>query len=399
MFLKNMSKILLLILLIISVFNSPIIQAQTPEDIKNHWAQDYIMTLLNKEIMETNDQGKFRPDYATTRGAFSIALAKELNLLPSSTNKFTDLESYKEADLINSLVEKEIISAYKDNLFAPEKAITRTEAVVSVIKALGIKKEENIITLDNYNPYNDIDNNDYKNHIKIATKLNLLTTNTENKFNGSRSITRAETAKLIASLEKFTGQTAYITEIYPVSNKISVNFLQGERKVISIEEDAITARNNRLVKLDEILKTDKVFIITENEKAIYLKAYGMVTKKDLTTEVSKLTNGILSTEEVDKLAKGDINFLDDKVLTGVNNQLKKEGLTDNEINALMNTEWDKLEELSKERLAEAISIETGLPLIITKGLFEGEWDKIRSFAEAEVIQRVIQELLSSQLIS
>ncbi|MFW6287742.1 MAG: hypothetical protein ACOC2J_03220, partial [bacterium] len=150
---------------------------------------------------------------------------------------------------------------------------------------------------------------------------------------------------------------------------------------------------------EEIKKTDKVFFITKDNKTIYIKAYGLVTENDLATEISTITQGVLKPEEVKELSKGNIQFLQPKLLESVKIELKKQGLSENEIEALMNTEWDKLEELSKTRLTEAIAIRSGLPLDITRSLLEGDWEKIKSYAQMEMIQRVVQRILSNDLIS
>ena len=389
-----------IIFILILIFAITPVSAAVPQDIENHWAQDYIMTLLNNNIMETDENGLFNPEAAVSRGEFAVALAKKQNLLATNIDNFKDIENYAEKGLINALAEKNIITGYPDNTFRPDRAISRAEAVASIIKILGVKEDKEIINLNEYQPYTDIPEDHWAaNYIKIAAKLNLFVDNSEQNFNAGRPISRAESAKLIAQLENISGQTGYITDVFPTSKKISVNLLDGKRKIYSITDNTLVGRNNRIVDVSEILKTDKVFIITDDNKAEYLKAYGMVTRDDLTTEVSKMTQGILKPEEIETLAEGNINILEPKIINAVKNQLKKEGLTDKELQAIMNTEWDKLEELSKSRLSEAISIQTGLPLIITRGILDGDWEKIKSYAQIEAVQRVIQQLLNSELIS
>lgn len=388
-------------LLLIPIFIiTPLTYASTPEDIQNHWAQDYIMTLLDQEIMKTDETGLFKPDSAISRGEFALALARQQGLLPAINNKFNDLNNYPQKALINSLSENNIMSGYPDGSFRPEQAINRAEAVSSIIKLLGIREDKETINLNKYNPFTDIPNDHWAtNYIKIAAKLDLLVEISDKEFNPGRPITKAEAAKLIARLNDMAGQTGYITDVFPTSKKISVNMLEGDRKVFSISENTLVGRNNRIVSIEDILKTDKVFMITDGDNAKYLKAYGMVTRADLTTEVSKMTQGILNPTEIEALAEGNIGILQPKMINAIKNQLKTEGLTNDEITAIMNTEWEKLETLSKSRLSEAVSIQTGLPLVITRGILDGDWEQIKTYAQIEVVQRVIQQLLSSQLIS
>ena len=397
---KKAVGLILSLLLLISAFFGLTANAVEPTDIKNHWAQDYILDMLQKDIMQNYPDGKFKPDNNITRGEFSTALAEQLNLLPVSQNKFKDLDNYPEAGKINALAKENIISGYPDNTFKPNKTISRAEVISIIIKSLGITEDKFTINLSEYDPYKDIKNEHWAaNYIKIAEKLDISISNPDNSFQPSTPITRAEAAKFLANLNSLSGQTGYITDIYPTSNRISVNLLNGERKVFDITDSSLVGRNNRIVNIDEILKTDKVFIVTENKKAKYLKAYGMVTQQDLSTEVSKMTQGLLKPEEIEKLANGNINMLRPKLVTEIQEQLKREGLTEKEVNALMNTEWNRLESLSKNRLAESVAIQTGLPLDITKSVLNGNWEKIKTYGQIELVQRMIQEMLSSQLIS
>ena len=88
--------------------------------------------------------------------------------------------------------------------------------------------------------------------------------------------------KLISKLATFSSSTGYITDIYPTSKKVSMNLLNGERKVYDFNEKTLVGRNNRLVPLEEILKTDKVFFIADQDNNLkYVKAYGVITEEDL----------------------------------------------------------------------------------------------------------------------
>lgn len=394
-------KIFFIFLLFFVIFTSQFISATEPTDISNHWAQDYILNLVNNDIMETYPDGTFKPDQAITRGEFAVALAKQINLLPDNNIRFSDLQDYPGYNLINALVKEKIINGYPDSTFKPNKPISRAETVSILIRSLGINDEKVSINLDDYQTFNDIPANHWAlNQIKIAEKLGLVMGDSLNNFYPQKSITRAEAAKYLTKLASLSSNTGYITDVYPTSQKVSINLLDGKRKVLNYNENTLVGRNNRLVDINDILKTDKVFIVAENNDEVkYIKAYGMITQDDLATEVSTMTQGILEPSDVKKLASGNLNFLKPKLQTAIEKQLQDQGLTTEEIIAIMSTDWDKLEALSKARLSEAISIQTGLPLDITRSLLNGDWDKIKSYAQIELIQRLVQEVLDSDLIS
>ncbi len=398
---KQLNLFLALIIFFGITIFSPMILAVEPIDISNHWAQDYILNLVNNDIMKLYSDKSFKPDQSITRGEFAIALTKQMSLLPDHNTNFSDLQGYPDFSLVNSLVEKGIINGYPNGTFKPNQPITKAEVVAIMIKALGINNNEVIIKLEDYNPFKDLPDNHWAfNHIKIAEKLNLIEADNDDNFYPTKEISRAEAAKYLIKLSHLSSDIGYLTDVYPSSRKVSINLLQGERKVLNYDQQTLVARNNRLVELDEILKTDKVFIITEKEEDVkYIKAYGMVTQEDLAQEVSTMTNGIFAPEEVKKLSSGDIEFLKPKLQTAIRDQLNSQGLTPDEVTSIMSTDWDKLEDLSKTRLSEAIAIQTGLPLDITISVLDGDWEKIKSYAQIEIIQRLVQEVLSSELLS
>ncbi len=321
-----------------------------------------------------------------------------MNLSGVNTSYFNDLSDFAGKRYINALKEQEIIEGYVDNSFKPEQTITRAEAISILIKAVGVKNQEEIIRLSEYQPYNDIENHWAENEIKIANYINLTTDNSF--FNPDQKATRAEAARYLYYFQAVRGDSGYITDIYPHSKKMSVNLDSGQRKIFDFDDDTVIGRNNRIVDMDEILNTDKVFIIAnENDYAKYIKAYGIITQSDLATEVSNISQGLLEPQEVKELSRGNFQFLQPKLIESVKIELSNQGLNQEEINAIMNTEWDNLERLSKTRLSEAIAIRTGLPLDITNSLLEGDWQNIRSYAQVALIQRIVQEVLSNDLLS
>ncbi|MFW5981997.1 MAG: S-layer homology domain-containing protein [Halanaerobiaceae bacterium] len=397
---KNLS-LFITFALILSIFYTSVSYASTAIDITNHWAQDYILNLLSNDIMTTYDDGSFKPDQAITRGEFSVALSKQLNLVSNHNTFFDDLASYPEFEKINALVEKEIINGYPDKTFRPEQTISRAEMVAVIIRSLGVVDNDTRINLNSNESFNDIPDNHWAlDDLKIAKELKLVNGEQNGDFKPGETLSRAEAAKVLSQLSKLRSETGYITDVYPSSNKVSVNSLNGSRNVYNFNDDALVGRNNRFVELDDILSTDKVFIITDNSGELkYVKAYGMVTEEDLATEISTMSQGFFEANEVMELSEGNFDLLQPKLQTSIREQLAVQGLSSEEINAIMSTDWDKLEGLSKDRISEAISIETGLPLDITRGLINGDWEKVGSYAQIELIQRLINGALGSGLLS
>ena len=394
---KFISFIIILSILLLAL---PVI-ALEPTDISNHWAQDYIINMVQDEIMELYPDHSFRPRENITRGDFGVALARQMKLSPASEKYFIDLEDSSEKSmLLHQLGEEKIINGYPEKHFNPEQSLTQAEMITIMVRALGIRENTEKINLDNYQAFSPVPEEHWSlEQIKIAENIGLIERNNL-PISPNRKVSRGEAARFLNNFSNYNGNTGYIADAYEVSKKIAINLLNGERRIYNFNEEIPMGRNNRQIDdINEINSSDKVFFVSnENNEIKYLKAYGIITTEDLTTEVSNITDGLFDSEDIVKLATGETDFLQGKLSNTAKGLLQREGLTSKEIEALFNSQWGELENLSKERLAETIAIQTGVPLSVSKSIIEGDWEQITNYAQVEAVQRIVRELLNSDLI-
>ena len=372
-----------------------------PWDIQGHWAKEYIVTLLNQDVMNVYTDGQFKPNQAITRGEFAEALAKSLFLNPVEQTDLKDISSYPGKGYIAALVKENIVTGFPDKTFRPGEQLTRAQVVTMMTKSLGLAKKSNQINMRGFSSYMDMTENHWANQfVKIATELEILNGYPDGTFRPSEMTSRGEAAKMISIMKNFTNVSGFIADIYPDSNKIAVTTLDGDRSVIGIADSALIGRNNRFVSITDFLKTDKVFILTDVEgKARYIKAYGLVTKADLTEEVSQMTNYVIDPFEVEAIAKGDFSVVKPKIVNEVRDRLSKAGLTPLEADNLMSTNWSALKEDGKARLGEAVAQSTGLPLDIVQAMMAQDWNKVKALAKVTAVQEVVKRMMDSDLFS
>lgn len=372
-----------------------------PEDITGHWAEDQITTLVNQNIMSTYSNGQFKPDEPITREEFAEALAKALYLEQMTTTELTDIESTPAKGYIAALVNDGIVTGFPDKTFRPEKTLTRAQVVTMLTRSLGLEEKDNQINMYNFSSYLDMNEEHWANdYIKFASELDILNGYPDGTFRPTEETTRAQAAKMLSIFRSYNKLNGFVADVYPASNKVSITTLDGERMVINLTDTALIGRNNRLVSITDFLKTDKIFVLTNNQnQAPYVKAYGLITKADLVEQVSQLTNYLVSPYEVEALAQGDLDILKPKLLNEVRSRLLDNGLDATEIDALMNQEWNTLQDHGKVRLSEALAVETGLPLDIITAVLDQDWEKVRALAEVEAVQRLVQGVMNTGFFS
>ncbi len=108
----------------------------------NHWAYKYICFSQSVAMIKgyENDDGSysFRPDDPVTRGEFTTMIVRFKNIMPlEQRTNFGDSVGHWAEGYIVALVNVGIIDGYEDGTFRPDQTITRAEAAKIVNGAIG----------------------------------------------------------------------------------------------------------------------------------------------------------------------------------------------------------------------------------------------------------------------
>ena len=102
-------------------------------DTVGHWAESYINTAVEENIINGYPDGRFRPDRAVTRAEFASMINKALGNNGTASISFGDVSR---GDWYYNDVAKALSAAYTagydDNTFRPDNPITRQEAAVMI---------------------------------------------------------------------------------------------------------------------------------------------------------------------------------------------------------------------------------------------------------------------------
>ncbi|WP_124114337.1 S-layer homology domain-containing protein [Paenibacillus xylanexedens] len=112
----------------------------TFSDVSSHWSRDDVQDLASRLIVQGTGENVFAPDRSITRAEFTAVLLRGLGLhAPRSTEaaSFTDVKtgSWYE-DEVQTAVSYGLISGYADDSFRPNSEISRAEALTIVSRAM-----------------------------------------------------------------------------------------------------------------------------------------------------------------------------------------------------------------------------------------------------------------------
>lgn len=167
-------------------------------DIDNNWAKSYIEQGVKAGWISGYSDGTFRPNGSVTRGAFCKMLNKALGLQTAAAISFSDVKTsnsyYAE---IRKAVCAGYISGYSDGTFRSNQSITHQQAAVMIARVI-----TNPTTVKSLSTLSDSSSiaTYARSSVQKALSKGYLAVTSSGAFKPAAAQTRADTAKIIASL-------------------------------------------------------------------------------------------------------------------------------------------------------------------------------------------------------
>ena len=168
------------------------------KDVKaDHWAKDYIMSLVETGIVNGKTDTTFDPEGKITRGEFVSLLARTLDLESSGKNHFKDVAGVLTDD-INAAYEAGITTGINSTTFAPHSQITREQMAAMLVRAYNTKtgKEFKPSVKNTYKDGKKISPT-FKDDVLAAMELEFMNGYKNGTFAPKQQANRAQAAKAI----------------------------------------------------------------------------------------------------------------------------------------------------------------------------------------------------------
>ena len=191
-----------------------------PANIRGHWSEEDLRIMFGLEVFK-GDGLNFNPDQYMSRAEFATAMvqiAKEVPVDPAlvkSTNLTTRRTTSKQVitspfndvsinnlnfSQIKSAYERNLLSGKGSNLFGPNDNITKADAIVAFIRALGFESLAPApIAVTGFRD-NDLIPSYARNAAYVAKKIGILQSDSKGNMNPTKKLTKAEGAALFKSL-------------------------------------------------------------------------------------------------------------------------------------------------------------------------------------------------------
>ena len=177
-------------------------------DIDNHWAKDYIITVVRKGLFKGTSNFTFSPDLTTTRAMVVTVLGRLAGIDPDEyegSAEFADLTEDWYSGFVAWAAANGIVTGRSSTIFDPDAPITREELVVMIYRFLryaGIELEEQDV--EEFADFSEV-SNWAQEAVTYLHRAGLINGRPGNIFDPKATATRAETAKIFAILLELIG--------------------------------------------------------------------------------------------------------------------------------------------------------------------------------------------------
>ncbi|MGL5754013.1 MAG: family 10 glycosylhydrolase [Paraclostridium sp.] len=124
-------------------------------DVKGHWAESYINDFYNKGYINGYEDNTFKPENPITRAEFVKVFNNVFGLNKTSGKVFNDTVNHWAKKEIDIAVTNGVANGMSDDIFAPDKLITREEAAKMLANYKGIADSNHDKSMQ-FSDYNEI---------------------------------------------------------------------------------------------------------------------------------------------------------------------------------------------------------------------------------------------------
>lgn len=394
---KRKFHLMLMVSLIGSLlFSAEVQAAATVSDIQNHWAVKPIKTLAEREVINGYPDGTFKPDQAITRAELAKIISKAFNYQPVNNSNLPDTDGHWAATYMNALAGQKVMNSFSDGNFQPEKTVSRAQLATFMARILNLAKPEEKFGQDWSASFVDVPADHWAfRYIEISAKFGLLPSAYQTEFHPDQAVTRAEAAWMIQALSGLEIAKGKISQVDSGSGLVNIQNTSGnDPSIVLVTPETVLIRNNVTASVEDLLKEDEVTAICLPSGDVkFLKAFGRVTKNDLLSQISSFTKGRLDRDQIASIMAGDWESVKDNMKGGLYNKMVDLGLTPGEAESIMVQDWNYLDTLSRDRLAEALSDYLGITVDFSQALLARDMEKIKEYGKIELATAALSKLL------
>lgn len=331
-------------------------------------------------------------DTEISRAEFAKELYKTFIYVNKEEVSLSDIQDSNAKDEIQALVGAGVMTAYQDNTFRPEQPITRGEAISALVKAA---KLDSLLVNTTDLQFSDItSDNVYAEYIKIAEYLGLLPWK-DVKFSPSKAVLHKESKYMLEAVKALKSVKGTIAALDLDTNSLTISNENVANESIYIQNDTVVFKNAVVSKVADLKLDDNIVaIITTDRTAKHITAVAELPDS-VVSELGNLLEYFLSPDQIKSLVTGDYGSARTKVEGELRTQLESYGLQEEEINSLLEQDWDALKSQGEDRVTHTLAQNLQIPKEVIDVIVQQDWNKLLAFAQVQLAEQAINQLIQN----
>ncbi|MEM7579621.1 MAG: S-layer homology domain-containing protein [Mastigocoleus sp.] len=189
-------------------------------DLKGHWAEEFIRGLVSMGLASGMDDGSYKPDKPMNRAEYASLIAAAFNPTPKRTMPtFVDInEKFWAYRSIQIAANSGFVGGFSDRTFRPDNNVQRLQVIVSLVNGLGLSAERKIDISTAFTDINTVPN--YARFAVVtATQQKIVVNYPDPKqLHPYQEATRGEVAAMLYQALVAIGRTPGIVSPYIFTN-------------------------------------------------------------------------------------------------------------------------------------------------------------------------------------
>ncbi|GMK41117.1 hypothetical protein PCCS19_41730 [Paenibacillus sp. CCS19] len=271
------------------------------------WAQEYIIRLASKGVLNGYGDGTFKPNQKISRIETIVAAVRLMGLREQaeSAAEMSSNLNFKDADQLKKkypwavgyvavALENDLFSETEDSI-QPEKPATRLWSATILVKALKLEAEAKAAsnTKLTFKDAKQIPAGSVG-YVAVALQKGIITGYNDNTFRPNQQVTRAELAALLDRTDSQLpdqDNTAVTGTLKAAVSNNSITVVQADKseKTLAIDPSVFVFRDNKKAALTDLKAGDEVLVRTYNGNVIFIE----VTKLAQEAPTSETISGTL----------------------------------------------------------------------------------------------------------